>query len=84
MGRGGGRPPPAAMAEPAEEDELPVPGECCHSLTGDGAAGRVGRPRPPVAFLARFPTAAAAVGAVTGAPRAASLPRRAAAAPLPG
>uniref|UniRef100_A0A8B9ND92 X-linked retinitis pigmentosa GTPase regulator n=1 Tax=Accipiter nisus TaxID=211598 RepID=A0A8B9ND92_9AVES len=25
MGRGGGRPPPAAMAEPAEEDELPVP-----------------------------------------------------------
>lgn len=27
MGRGGGRPPPAAMADPAEEDELPVPGE---------------------------------------------------------
>ncbi|NWR58223.1 RPGR regulator, partial [Bucorvus abyssinicus] len=25
MGRGGGRPPPAAMAEVAEEDELPVP-----------------------------------------------------------
>ncbi|XP_071668077.1 X-linked retinitis pigmentosa GTPase regulator isoform X1 [Patagioenas fasciata] len=25
MGRGGGRPPPAAMAEPPEEDELPVP-----------------------------------------------------------
>ncbi|XP_075630415.1 X-linked retinitis pigmentosa GTPase regulator [Balearica regulorum gibbericeps] len=25
MGRGGGRPPPAAMAEPAQEDELPVP-----------------------------------------------------------
>ncbi|XP_068279474.1 X-linked retinitis pigmentosa GTPase regulator [Nyctibius grandis] len=25
MGRGGGRPPPAAMADPAEEDELPVP-----------------------------------------------------------
>ncbi|XP_075577422.1 LOW QUALITY PROTEIN: X-linked retinitis pigmentosa GTPase regulator [Pelecanus crispus] len=25
MGRGGGRPPPAAMAQPAEEDELPVP-----------------------------------------------------------
>lgn len=73
------------MAEPAEEDELPVPGECCRSLTGDGAAGRVGGPRPPVAFPARFPTAAAAaVGAVTGAPRAASLPRRAAAAPLPG
>ncbi|NXI89700.1 RPGR regulator, partial [Psophia crepitans] len=25
MGRGGGCPPPAAMAEPAQEDELPVP-----------------------------------------------------------
>ncbi|XP_065508792.1 X-linked retinitis pigmentosa GTPase regulator isoform X2 [Caloenas nicobarica] len=25
MGRGGGRPPPAAMADPPEEDELPVP-----------------------------------------------------------
>lgn len=75
MGRGGGRPPPAAMAEPPEEDELPVPGEWCRLLTEDGFArpggGNLGR-------LWRSPPASpteAALGAITGAPTAASLPR---------
>lgn len=76
MGRGGGRPPAAAMAEPPEEDELPVPGEWCRLLTEDGVArpggGNLGR-------LWRSPPAsptAAALGAITGAPTAASPPRR--------
>lgn len=70
MGRGGGRPALAAMAEPAEEEELPVPGEW-----GDGHRGT--RAVVRVAVAARFPHGGGGgAGRGEGVRRASPAPQR--------